>query len=303
MTLSTRSFAEHTTELRNGVDVALRQFAAFGDGCPDDLQQAVLYSLTAPGKRLRPILVLLAAEACGSTSEAAMPAACAIEMIHAYSLIHDDLPAMDDDDLRRGQPTCHVKFGEANAILAGDALLTQAFFVIAEHVRPPEVSSRCVSVLGRAAGATGMVGGQVDDLAFEQRISDTGEESDLAWLESIHRRKTGALFTAAPLLGGVIARATQTELDSLRVFGQKLGLAFQIIDDLLDVAGDESAIGKRVGKDSPRGKLTYPGLFGVKKSRQLATETIDAACGALAEFGDLAANLQALAGFVLERNH
>lgn len=299
----TQSFPERAGILRDEVSSALEQHGTLGDGCPIILQDAILYSLTAPGKRLRPILVLLAAEACGSTMERAMPAACAIEMIHAYSLIHDDLPAMDDDDLRRGQPTCHVKFGEANAILAGDALLTQAFSLIAEHIRPPEVSARCVAVLSRAAGAGGMVGGQVDDLALEQRVEDGDEGSAIVRLESIHRRKTGALFTAAPVLGGVISDASDSRLDSLRSFGEKLGLAFQITDDLLDVAGDELATGKRVGKDSPRGKLTYPSLFGVEKSRQLAAETVDAACGALAEFGPPAADLVALARFVLERNH
>ncbi len=295
-------FTELAAELREQVDAALQHYTALGEGCPDHLQEAIRYSLLAPGKRLRPILVLLAAEACGSTIEMAMPAACAIEMVHAYSLIHDDLPAMDDDDLRRGRPTCHKQFGEAVAILAGDALLTRSFELLARHVRPTDVAVACTAALASAAGATGMVGGQADDLAWEQDSSGERPPS-VALLESIHRRKTGALLTAAPVLGGLVAEADDRQMQALKDFGRKLGLAFQIIDDLLDVAGDESATGKRVGKDSTRGKLTYPGLIGVDQSRCLAAETVDAACTALAPLGARSAKLESLARFVLKRNY
>ena len=261
-----------------------------------ELREAMRYSLLAPGKRLRPILVLMASEACGGTVEAALPAACAVEMVHAYSLVHDDLPAMDDDDLRRGRPTCHKKFGEAMAILAGDALLTLAFDVVAKHVRPPEAAAACCAALAEAAGACHLVGGQVDDTSG--RLAQGGIEA----LESIHRRKTGSMILVSLHLGALVAGADQGQIAALERYGRALGLAFQITDDLLDVRGEESTVGKRVGKDFQKGKLTFPGLLGVDRSARRAEELVEQACEALRAFEERADRLEAVAQYVLERN-
>ncbi len=292
---ATRSFAEQTESYRQLIDARLDAYSQFDDDCPDVLRQAIRHSLLAPGKRLRPLLTLMAAEACGSEIEAAVPAACAVEMVHAYSLIHDDLPAMDDDDLRRGRPTCHKAFGEGNAILAGDALLTRAFEVIATDVRP-EVAARCCAMLAVAAGASQMVGGQADDLAAEEQ-----ETGGLDELEKIHRRKTGAMLEVSLQLGGVIASATPEQLNALQQFGRNLGLAFQVVDDLLDFDGNEEELGKRTGKDANRGKLTYPVLLGVEASKQRAVELVDEAIDATTVFNERSEPFVTLAKFVLER--
>jgi geranylgeranyl diphosphate synthase type II len=287
--------------LRPAIDAALARYVQFDDGCPSHLTEAIRYSLLAPGKRLRPQLVLMAAEACGGSIEDAMPAACAIEMVHAYSLVHDDLPAMDDDDLRRGRPTCHKVFGEAVAILTGDALLTRAFEQLASGIQPPAVAARCCAVLGRAAGATALVGGQAADLQRAESGKSGGGESDLAALESIHRRKTGALFVAALELGAVVAGASGEQAAALVAYGTKVGLAFQITDDLLDVSGNEVAVGKRVAKDADCGKLTFPSLLGVDESRRRAKTLVDEACAMIELFGPRAKPLHALAQFVCSR--
>jgi geranylgeranyl diphosphate synthase type II len=218
-------------------------------------------------------------------------------MVHTYSLIHDDLPSMDDDDLRRGQPTCHVKYGEAIAILAGDALLTQAFETIAAGIQPPEVAVRCCHELARAAGASAMVGGQVDDLHAGSAAGDAGA------LERIHHRKTGAMFRVSLRLGSLVAEADDSVLAALDGFGKKLGLAFQIIDDLLDIRGDEASLGKSAGKDAQQGKMTFPTLLGEAESEQLAGRLIRQAQEALTPLVSRARNLQSLAWYVLERNH
>ncbi len=279
------------------INEALAAYTEFSEDCPAELREAIRYSLLSPGKRLRPRLVLLAAQTCGGSREAALAAACAVEMIHTYSLIHDDLPAMDDDDLRRGRATCHKKFGEAMAILAGDALLALAFEVLSRDVRPAETAARCCEELARAAGATALVGGQVADLANE--FSGAGLDE----LSAVHRRKTGALLLAALRLGGRVAQASNEQMDALDAYGSKLGLAFQITDDLLDVTGDEAAVGKRLGKDQSRGKLTYPALLGAAKSRQLSMTLIDEACTALSCFGDGSEDLITLARTIVERIH
>ena len=279
------------------LEQALAAYVDFGPGCPARLQQAIQYSLLGPGKRLRPRLVLLAAEACGCSSGLALPAACAVEMVHAYSLIHDDLPAMDDDDVRRGRPSCHVAFDEATAILAGDALLARALEVLARDVQPAEIAAACCAELARAAGATAMVGGQADDLAAEQ----TG--GGIADLESIHRRKTGAMLAVSLRLGALIARAGPTQLDSLLRYGDRLGLAFQIVDDLLDQLGPEDSMGKLAGKDMGRGKLTFPRLVGVEESRRRAADLVEEACRSLAPLGARASRLEQLARFMLLRDH
>lgn len=291
------SLSDYSAEARRRVDDRLSSYTEFGSGCPEALRDAIRYSLLAPGKRLRPILTLMAAEACGSNVEAALPAACAVEMIHAYSLIHDDLPAMDDDDLRRGRPTCHKVFGEAVAILAGDALQALAFEVLARDTQPPHVAASCCAMLARAAGAAELVGGQADDLAGE--FSSGGLET----LESIHRRKTGAMISVSLKLGAIVAGATNEQHQALDTYGQKLGVAFQIADDLLDVRGSEVNTGKRVGKDSQHGKLTFPGLLGVDESSVRAERLVADACAALLPLGEPAAPLESLARYVLDRNH
>jgi geranylgeranyl diphosphate synthase type II len=292
----TPTLTSYADQARIEIDAALHRYTEFDADCPDQLREAIRYSLLAPGKRLRPLLVLMAAETCGSDREAAVPAACAVEMIHTYSLIHDDLPAMDDDDLRRGQPTCHRKYSEATAILAGDALLTQAFGILGRDVEP-DLAGRCCAELAHAAGASGMVGGQVDDLEAES------EEGDLEKLKAIHRRKTAALFRVSLRLGAIVGGADAEQIEALDTYGKKLGLAFQITDDLLDIRGDEAAMGKRVGKDSGRGKLTFPTLLGVEESSERAVQLVDEACAALSMFGSSASQLEALARYVGERNH
>jgi geranylgeranyl diphosphate synthase type II len=255
------------------------------------------YSLLAGGKRLRPLLVLLACDACGGEVTDALPAACALEMIHTYSLVHDDLPAMDDDALRRGRPTNHIVFGEALAILAGDGLLTLAFETVAREL-PPDVAAGCCAELASAAGWCGMVAGQVADLAAENSGVRDVEE-----LEGIHRRKTGCLITCALTLGGRVAGATPAQHAELESYGQSVGLAFQITDDLLDVTGDAEKMGKVAGKDAGLGKLTYPGLLGVDESRRRADSLIQQACAAAATFGERGHRLQALARFIGVRDH
>lgn len=296
MVVPTLSLAEYTATTATEINTALRDYTEFDGDCPPRLRDAIRHSLLAPGKRLRPLLVLMAAEACGCDRKRALPAACAVEMIHTYSLIHDDLPAMDDDDMRRGQPTCHVAFDEATAILAGDALIARAFEVIARDIEPPALAARCCAELGYAAGATALVGGQVDDLSAE---FSNGQVSEL---EQIHRRKTGAMFLVSLRLGGIVANADTSQMAALDHYGKRLGLAFQIVDDLLDVKGDTAAMGKRVAKDSGRGKLTFPALIGVEKSRERADQLIRDACAAVEVFGGRARPLLELAQFVLERN-
>ena len=291
------SLEHYSCEARARVDSALDAFTRFDVDCPAKLAEAMRYSLLAPGKRLRPLLALLAAEACGGDETAAMPAACAVEMIHCYSLIHDDLPAMDDDDLRRGRPTCHRVYGEALAILAGDALLTLAFEVLAREVQPPATAAECCALLGRAAGCSALVGGQADDLAGQ--FSDGGVEA----LMAIHRRKTGAMMLVSLQLGATIAGADERQLAALTEYGQCLGLAFQITDDLLDVRGETASMGKRVNKDSERGKLTYPGLLGIEESTRRAEALVAQAIRALEPLEPQTAGLQALALYVLHRNH
>jgi geranylgeranyl diphosphate synthase, type II len=256
-------------------------------------------------------LVLLAAEACGSDIVAAIPAACAVEMVHTYSLIHDDLPAMDDDDLRRGRPTCHKAFDEATAILAGDALLTLAFEVLGKEIRPPDVAAACCVALARAAGPCNMVGGQADDVAAEQRLEKVAGNNeqchdavprDLASLESIHNRKTGAMIQVSLKLGALVAGASTDQLNALDNYGHRIGLTFQITDDLLDVRSSEAAMGKRVGKDAEMGKLTFPGLLGIDQSAQYARQLIMEAGQDIACLGAKGVSLRALATYVLERN-
>lgn len=283
---------------RNEVNSELGRYLQAAPEIPQRLLEAMSYSLLAGGKRLRPILVLLACEACGGDRRQALPAACALEMVHTYSLIHDDLPAMDNDEYRRGRKTNHVVFGEALAILAGDALLTLAFELVSRELHPAAVAAACCADLARAAGCAGMVGGQVADLEAEGKTLASVEE-----LEAIHRRKTGALLSCSLLLGARVAQADATALNAMLVYGRCLGLAFQITDDLLDVRGTQEATGKRVKKDASRGKLTYPVLLGEDASMVRAELLVCQAIESLHPFGELADPLRALARFVLERDH
>jgi geranylgeranyl diphosphate synthase, type II len=257
------------------------------------------YSVFAGGKRLRPVLVIAGAEAVGGHAEDVMPAACAMELIHTYSLIHDDLPAMDDDDFRRGQPTNHKVFGEAMAILAGDALLTLAFRLVAESLRPgagaAEALRDVLIDIADAAGSSGMVGGQVVDIESE------GRPVNAATLDFIHTQKTAALIRTSVRVGARVSGATAAQLETLGVAGRNLGLAFQIVDDILDVTGTTEQLGKTAGKDHVQQKATYPGIHGLDASRARARQLIGEAEAVLAGLGSRAAPIQALARFILER--
>ncbi|WP_373048124.1 polyprenyl synthetase family protein [Vulgatibacter sp.] len=272
-------------------------------GTPERLAEAMAYSLLGGGKRLRPVLALAAFEACGGLPDdepVIRDYAVALESIHTYSLVHDDLPAMDDDDLRRGRPTCHKVFGEATAILAGDALLTEAFGLLADG--PQQQRARLVALLARAAGATGMVGGQQLDLDMTGRRH--GDDlPPLEAVETIHRAKTGALLAASVEGGAVAARASEERVASLRIYGEALGLAFQIADDILDVVGDPEQMGKRGRGDEAKGKPTYPALVGLDRARALARNARDRAVEALEGMGEAAAALHALADYAIDRVH
>lgn len=283
------------------VEAGLDRYLTTSADCPRRLEEAMRYSIEAGGKRLRPVLVLMACEACGGNVEDAVPAAAAIEMIHTYSLIHDDLPAMDDDDLRRGRPTNHKQFDEATAILAGDGLLTLAFDILARNIQPAEVAISCVADLASAAGVEGMVGGQMADLQAERGIAPGAD--GLSVLEAIHLRKTGRLLRSSLTMGGRIARADDATIEMLDHFGKCVGLAFQIADDLLDVTGDVARMGKGLRKDADHGKLTYPGLLGIDESRRRAESLIDDARRSIAPLGDRGHRLDAVARFILERDH
>ncbi|MEM9187463.1 MAG: polyprenyl synthetase family protein, partial [Planctomycetota bacterium] len=235
--------------------------------------------------------------AAGAANHPAMPAACAVELIHAYSLVHDDLPAMDDDDLRRGRPTVHIAFDEATAVLVGDALQARAFELLATQISPSALAGRCCGELAHAAGGQQLVGGQADDLAgrFDGATVDH--------LKQIHARKTGAMFVVSLRLGALVAAASDEQLQSITEYATALGLLFQVTDDLLDVAGDEAAVGKRVGKDAGLGKMTYPELLGVDESRAFADQLAVEAAAALTPLGDRGTALRGLARRVADRNH
>ena len=296
-------------DLRPRIEEALHHAVQFGTGCPEHLAAAIRYALLAPGKRLRPALVMMSAEACGGSIDMALPGAVAVEMIHAYSLIHDDLPAMDDDDLRRGRPTVHIAFDEATAILAGDALQPLAFQHLSKNVSDPSLAIEAIRLLSAAAGPEWLVGGQADDLAAERlstQISEPIGDSQrsartIEHLESIHRRKTGALFTASMEVGAVLANATVEARKAVVEYSADLGLAFQVVDDLLDHEADESTMGKRTGKDLQRGKLTYPGLLGIDGAKERAEQLIASAKQHISLFGDAAWRLEWLANYVLQR--
>lgn len=264
------------------------------------LANAMTYALMANGKRLRPVLCIAAGEAVGSAHQQnILLAGCAIEFIHTYSLIHDDLPAMDDDTLRRGKPTCHIAFDEATAILAGDGLLTLAFDVLSNKALYQgnnfERWLDVIQLIAKASGAMGMVEGQIRDVGAE------GQALDIQSLEQIHCLKTGALINAAVMAGALIAGAGDLQLSALQQYAQKLGMAFQVVDDLLNVEGDPDVMGKAVGTDQEKNKSTYPALIGVDASKKLALELIDDALHALVKFDNKSDPLRAIARYVIER--
>jgi geranylgeranyl diphosphate synthase, type II len=280
------------------VDTALDRTLPTEDTPPTNLHRAMRYSVLAPGKRLRPILVIAGAEAVGGAAPAVMDAACALELIHAYSLIHDDLPAMDDDDYRRGRLTSHKVFGEAMAILAGDALLTLAFRLIADNasrMNDPRMIARVVADVADAAGTDGMVGGQVVDIESE------GKDVTAETLEYIHRHKTAALIRVSLTAGATLAGGRPEQLAAIRAAGEALGLAFQIVDDILDVEGSLAELGKSAGSDERKKKATYPAFHGLDVSKQKARTLIDETKHLLEPLGPPALAIRALADFVLER--
>jgi geranylgeranyl diphosphate synthase type II len=278
------------------VDAALNKYLPPARTLPSSIHEAMRYSVFAGGKRLRPVLCLEAARLFSDPPAAAVTAGCAIEFIHTYSLIHDDLPALDNDDLRRGKPTCHKQFGEAIAILAGDGLLTLAFETLAHTPVDGARGVRLISEVARAAGTVrGMVGGQVADLEAEKT------RADLATLEYIHRSKTAALIRAACVAGAICGGAADTDVERLRNFGENIGWAFQVVDDILDVEESSAALGKTAGKDQAQQKATYPALLGLVKSRAVASELAAKAIVELEPFGARGRNLRELAEFLVER--
>ena len=285
-----RKWSQLSAQVDRALDRALR-----GKAWPKSLCRAMRYSVFAGGKRLRPALCLMSARAVGGRASAAVPAACALEMVHTYSLIHDDLPAMDDDDFRRGRPTSHKVFGEALAILAGDALLTLAFETIATGTKDPRVAGRLCGELAAGAGPAGMAGGQVFDIESE------GKRPNARLVEEIHKRKTAALIRASVRMGAIAGGATAKELAALARFGEALGLLFQVTDDILDETGDETAMGKRLHKDAEAGKQTYPRAHGIAAARKLAAKLARRAEAALTPLGRRGEALRQVPAFVLNR--
>jgi geranylgeranyl diphosphate synthase, type II len=293
---------EYMQEHRRKVEENLERLLPLQSEAPRRLTEAMRHSVFAGGKRFRPILVLSSAEAASGTNDISqsrklLEAASAVELLHTYSLVHDDLPSMDDDDLRRGKPTCHKAFDEATAILAGDALQAMAFQVLAELPETPgEQRAACVAILAQATGAAGMVGGQVEDLLAEGK-----EGLSTRLVESIHEKKTAALIEACCRIGGVLAGCREEKLERLGGYGRALGLAFQIIDDILDVVGEQSELGKTIGKDESVAKATYPAALGLEEARKKAEALIVAAVDQLKPFGPDAEALRQLAWFVCDR--
>jgi geranylgeranyl diphosphate synthase type II len=293
-----RSLGAYLAERRGVVDAALERFLPEASTPPRRLHEAMRYSVFGGGKRLRPILALASYELSDGEGDAVLAPAVATELIHTYSLIHDDLPAMDNDDTRRGRPSCHKAFDEATAVLAGDALLTLAFEIVAREDRlAPERRLSVVSELAAANGAAGMVGGQFADMEGE------GAAATLEAVEFIHMNKTARPLRAAVLVGALAAGASSDDVAALAMFGEKMGLAFQIADDLLDVTGTEEEMGKAVGKDADREKLTYPSAAGASAAEARAAGLTDEALAALDRFGDRAWALRMIARFVVERRN
>ena len=293
------SASQYLTEGKKFIEEGIFELLPDETSYPEVIHKAMHYSLLAGGKRLRPVLVIAASEAVGLNRKAVLPFAVAAELIHTYTLIHDDLPALDNDDLRRGKPTNHKVFGEAVAILAGDALLTEAFILMTRSSRmesvPPENILNATHEMSTALGSKGMIGGQVVDLESE------GKPIDLETLEYIHIYKTGFLIRACIRCGAMLGQATGKQLNSLSRFGAHVGLAFQIIDDILDITGNEKELGKDIGSDLTKDKATYPALYGLNESRRKADELVNESLACLEEFDDRAEPLREIARFFVQR--
>ena len=304
--------AEFLEHARRRVDDALDRWLPKPPDCPAVVSEAMRYSVFAGGKRLRPVLALAAAQAVDPFAiELALPAACAIEMIHTYSLIHDDLPAMDDDTLRRGRPTLHVVYGDGIAILAGDGLHAEAFTLLAREPNdatdgPNSILDRklrVIALVGRAAGPAGMVGGQAIDLQAAGQVPGERVILDQHGLQSMHAQKTGALIRASAASGAIMAGASEAVAGAIDRYATEVGLAFQIVDDILDVEGDAASLGKSAGKDAVGNKPTYPRLFGIEQSRRLAADCLTRAHEALSKAGLLDTHLPAIADWVVQRKN
>lgn len=289
---------EYLAEKKAVIDAALDEILPAEDVKPQTIHKAMRYSVFAGGKRLRPILVMASAEAVGGKGNDVLPAACALEMIHSYSLIHDDLPAMDDDDYRRGMLTNHKVFGEAMAILAGDALLTHAFYVLSHCLKyfPAESVNQVVGEVSKAAGTFGMVGGQVVDIESE------GKNISREELDYIHENKTAALFVASVRTGGILAGANSVQMDALTDYARHLGLAFQITDDILDITGDSGKLGKNTGSDTRKKKVTFPLLYGLEESRKMALDESRKAGEIVRTLGNRAKPLEEIVLYLVSRD-
>src|SRR3989304_8182415 len=284
---------EYFNEMKTLVDNALDRHIPSNNTYPPDIFNSMRYSLFAGGKRLRPILVIASAETVGGKREAVLPFACAIEMIHTYTLIHDDLPAIDNDDFRRGKPTNHKEFGEAIAILTGDALLTMAFEIMSDTRSMPHINPllilRAINEVARGVGPSGTIGGQVVD------IESTGKEVDIPTLEYIHTHKTGEMILAAVRGGAILSNCQEDELNALTRYGENIGLAFQIIDDILDVEGESAELGKSTGSDERKKKMTYPGIYGIDLSMKKAETLVESPLHALRFFSEKSEPLREIA--------
>ena len=291
---------QYLKKMQQMVDENLEKYLPLADELPSSIHASMRYSVFAGGKRVRPVLLLSACEAVGGDMRTAIPAACAMEMIHTYSLIHDDLPAMDNDDFRRGNPTNHKVFGEATAILAGDALLTEAFILLSKpewaEGLAPSTLARAIHEIALCSGSRGMVGGPEVDMESEGK-----KEIDLATVQYIHTHKTGALIRASVKTGALLGGAGEADLNAMIRYGEAVGLAFQIADDILDIEGTTEQIGKDAGSDQARGKATYPAVMGLAESKRRASELVETAIEALYRFGEKAEPLRAIASYIAQR--
>ncbi|MBC8176531.1 MAG: polyprenyl synthetase family protein [Desulfobacteraceae bacterium] len=289
----------YLAEKKKTVEAALQGYFPEPEGLTSDLINAMRYSLFAGGKRLRPILCIAGAETVEGSGRQILPVACALELIHTYSLIHDDLPLMDDDDLRRGKPTNHKVFGEPIALLAGDGLLTEAFNLMTSvHISgkiSPQILLRAISLISRAAGYDGMVGGQAVDIQWE------GKKADFTVVKFMHIHKTGALITASVASGAILGGADESQIEAITSYGEKIGLAFQISDDILDIEGDSKTMGKKAGADEQKGKMTYPAVLGLNESKRIQSELVQTAVLDLREFGSRAEPLRQIARYIIKR--
>ncbi len=292
-------FSEYFKDIRKHVDIELDRLVPAEDTFPPNIHESMRYSLFAGGKRLRPMLAVAACECVGGSRGAVMPFAASLELIHTYTLIHDDLPAIDNDDLRRGKPTNHKKFGDATAILAGDGLLTHAFELLSDRALFAGLSAETQLAIcnetANAIGATGTIGGQVVDIEYEN------SEPDLAILEYIHINKTGKLITASVRGGAIVGGGGEDQLKALTDYSRHIGLAFQVIDDILDIEGEEASLGKRTGADARKKKMTYPYVAGIEESKKRAGELVDVAIESLEMFDEGADHLRDLAKYIVAR--